>query len=226
MSDLLEQINSFKNDYYSKNTKNVFFKKKQKIECAKEICQKFQLNELIEKTFFNIPNTNDLFFNYNIFKLYANEFNFDIIIQHTLNEIHHCIQKYGSYNVHIDLNSFTVSAGERYFKFVDLYINYCSIGVRERNYFISEKLVQLYLYNPPSVMDILHKMFKTRIEIIKNKVVIVSKNDSKGAIEKLFANLVDNSSSDGIKQNNIIHNQPMDEEMELEDDDEELGENV
>ena len=109
---------------------------------------------------------------------------------------------------------------------MDLYINYCSIGVRERNYFISEKLVQLYLYNPPSVMDILHKMFKTRIEIIKNKVVIVSKNDSKGAIEKLFANLVDNSSSDGIKQNNIIHNQPMDEEMELEDDDEELGENV
>lgn len=186
-SNLLDQINNYKEDFYTKNPKNVIFKKKQKLDCAKEICQKFQLSELLDKTFYIIPNTNHLYFDYMVFKLYANEFNYESIIVHTLNVINNCVKMYDSLNVHIDLHTFTVSAGERYYKFVEMYINHCLIGSNTREYFISEKLERLYLYNPPSVMDLLHKMFKSKIEHIKDKIKIIPKTESKAALSQLLS---------------------------------------
>ena len=191
-TNLLDQINSFKDEYYAKNTKNIIFKKNQKIECSKEICQNFNLNELIEKTIFIIPNTSHLYFDYLVFKLYANEFNYQHIITYTLKLIDYCVNRYGNYSVHIDLNTFTVSAGERYYKFVELYVNCCLLGLQSRPYLISEKLQYLYLYNPPSVMDMLHKMFKSKIEYIKEKINIVSKKESKEALDKLLYSINSN----------------------------------
>lgn len=191
---LLDQINQFKEEYYTKNTKNVIFKNSQKVHCAQEICQKFELNDLLEKTMYFIPNTNHLFFDYMIFKMYANEQNYAFINAHILKQIIQCITLYGTYNVHMDLNTFTVSAGERYMKFVDLFMKTCSDGIKDRGYFISERIQKLYLYNPPSIMDILHKMFTKRIEHIKNNIEIIPKKDSKQALDNLltFTRAVEN----------------------------------
>ena len=42
--NLQEQLNSYKNQFYSDNKKNSFFKSKQKLDCATVISKKYQLN--------------------------------------------------------------------------------------------------------------------------------------------------------------------------------------
>ena len=76
----MELMEKYKEEYLKKNGKNTLFKKNQKIDCAKEMSQKFSLEDMIRRTIFNIPNTNRIVFDYNAYKLYAHPDNFDTII--------------------------------------------------------------------------------------------------------------------------------------------------
>ena len=193
-NELLKRINSFKNDYYSNNSKNILFKKKQKIECAKEISQKFQLNELIEGFVYNIPNTSNIFLDYNIFKLFANESNYQLIIDYILKLVNECIRNYDKFSIHINLDSFTMSAAERYYSFIELYINNCLLYSQTNGFFYSDKLQILYIYNPPSVFDTIYSMFKKVInKEIKDKFLVIQKNLSKDAMDKLFEGEVESN---------------------------------
>ena len=70
-TNIMDQIEQFKKDFYQTNGKNTFFKKTQKQECANLISKTFDINEMIRKTVYVIPGTNQIFFDYTIFKLYA-----------------------------------------------------------------------------------------------------------------------------------------------------------
>ena len=189
-SNLLQRVNEFHNDYYQNNSKNIFFKKKQKMECAKEISQKFQLHELIELFVYCVPNTAHIYLDYNIFKLFANETNYQMIIEKILKTIDECIFTYGHYNIHLNIESFTVSAGERYYSFIELYVKICLLYSEKHNFLYSDKLGVMYIYHPPSVLDILDKLFKKTIEkAVREKFIVVPKKDSKEAIEKLLGKL-------------------------------------
>lgn len=189
-TDLLKRVQEFKNDYYSNNSKNIFFKKKQKMDCAKEISQNFQLHELIELFVCCIPNTPNIYLDYNVFKLFANETNYQMIIEKILQRIDECIFTFGHYNIHLNIDSFTVSAGERYYSFIELYVNICLIYSEKNNFMYSDKLCIMYIYYPPSVLDILDKLFKKTIEkAVREKFIIIPKKDSKETIDKLFGRI-------------------------------------
>ena len=94
-NEFIDKINTFKEDYYSKNSKNYFFKNAQKNELANEISSQFELDKLLHSTAFQIANTENVFFDYTVFKLYANDTNYNYIIQHVLNLFHHCIIHFG-----------------------------------------------------------------------------------------------------------------------------------
>ena len=70
--NLLEEVKEFQDSYYSQNTKKMFLKNSQKIECANKITEKFDIFDLIKKTIYIIPNTNKVYIDYLIYKLYAN----------------------------------------------------------------------------------------------------------------------------------------------------------
>ena len=62
---LLDAIENYKVNYYQVQGKNsFFFKKTQKMECAKEISQKFDLESMINTTIYRITDTNKIVFNY------------------------------------------------------------------------------------------------------------------------------------------------------------------
>lgn len=188
--NLLHRVQEFQNNYYENNSKNIFFKKKQKMECAKEISQKFQLHELIDLFVCRVPNTAHIYLDYNIFKLFANETNYQIIIEKILNKIDECIFTYGHYNIHMNIDSFTVSAGERYYSFIELYVNICLLYSEKNGFLYSDKLHYMYIYYPPSVLDLLDKLFKKMIDkTVREKFIVVPKKDSKEAVERLFGRL-------------------------------------
>ena len=90
----MEQIKQLQSNFYSNTDKHIFFKNNQKKQCAAEISNQMNLPELMNATMYIIPDTNKVFFNYTVFKLYANPQNYDDIVLNVLKLFRECIQKY------------------------------------------------------------------------------------------------------------------------------------
>ena len=123
--EILGKIDQLRNKYYSQNEKKFFFKKKQKLECANTIVQNFNIDTLIGSTVFVIPNTNHIYFNYPLFKTYAASSLYNSIIDHTLGIVNICIDTYGAFEMHVNLNTFSISAVERYHDAIRLFCDEC-----------------------------------------------------------------------------------------------------
>jgi hypothetical protein len=183
-NELLGQMSKFKEDYYSQNTKNTFFKKNQKLELAKQMSSSFDINLLLQKTGYIIPGTQHIYFDYTVFKLFANEDNYNLIVSYILNLFQICITNYGEYNVHVNLDTFTVSAAERYKNLITLFNESC---ISNKSVEYSKSLKCWNIYYTPSVIDMITKVLKTIIEpdIIK-KIIFISKHESDEKLQTLF----------------------------------------
>jgi hypothetical protein len=174
--DLIKDIENFKEQYYSENSKNMFFKKSQKLDCAQKICEQYNMNDLLRQTAYIIPSSGELFLNYPMFKQYANENNYNTIIDYVFNLINQSIQTTGKYVVHVDLNGFTVSAAERYKEIIQIFNQRCTETTNIRYVDYCEKW---FIYNPPMVIDMISKIIVPMIDpdILKT-LTIHSKKDS------------------------------------------------
>jgi hypothetical protein len=182
--ELVLKMNRYKEEYYKNNSKNTIFKNKQKMELAKKISENFNMNELLQLTSYIIPNTPHIYFDYTVFKLYANESNYNEIARFVLNQFDTCIQNYGEYIVHVNLDSFTVSAAERYKRLVEIVNSLC---IQNVNVNYTQRLRAWYIYNPPNVLDMIHKILKTVLDKgAVAKLNVVSKKDSPEILSKIL----------------------------------------
>jgi hypothetical protein len=183
---IIDQMNELKNQYYVENDKKHFFKKQQKMQVASAISEKIDIREVLARTYFNIPNTYHVYFDYTVFKIYANPSNYTMIVSYALQLIDICIKKYGYYEMHINLHTFSISALERYRECIDLYLNEC-INANTEYYNV---ITCLHLYHTPSVIDtianMLHKMIHPEI---KRKVKKYGKSESEIIIQNIFSSL-------------------------------------
>ena len=62
--NLEEQLAAYKQKYYDSNKKNTFFKKSQKMDCAKEVSQNFSLQQLLDNSVYVVENTNYIYIDY------------------------------------------------------------------------------------------------------------------------------------------------------------------
>jgi hypothetical protein len=159
----------------------MFFKKKQKTECALTISNNMDIQQLIQNTMYIIANTNRVFFSYPVFKLYANNDNYDLITSNLFSLFHQCIDEYGSYQVHIDLNSYTISACERYKPFFPVLFDECFRKEQtipdDKNFTMA--LDKLFIYNTPSAMETIAQIMRPLVhEAVRNKIVFYDKSES------------------------------------------------
>lgn len=183
MISFIDKIENLKEDYYSCNRKK-FFNRSQKNHCSAEICKQVELWELIENTVYIIPDTNCVYLDYTIFKIYANPENFDVIVDYILSLFTCCIEKYNCFEMHINLKTFTITAVERYKKIIDNFIKKC---IHKTTPF-TEKTAKLCIYNTPSMVDTITKMLKPFVEPgMKNKIEFYNKDTSINKIEELFS---------------------------------------
>jgi len=187
-NELLDQMSKFKEDYYSQNTKNTFFKKNQKIDLAKQVSLSFDINMLLQKTGYIIPGTQHIYFDYTVFKSFANEDNYNLIVTYILNLFQTCITNHGEYIVHVNLDTFTVSAAERYKNLITLF-NECCLSNKTIEY---SKLLKFWkIYYTPSVIDMITKILKTVLEPeIIQKIIFVSKKESDEKLQELFESAI------------------------------------
>jgi hypothetical protein len=183
---IIDQMNELKNQYYVENDKKHFFKKQQKMKIASAISEKIDIREVLARTYFNIPNTHHVYFDYTVFKIYANPSNYALIVSYAVQMIDACVKKYGFYEMHINLHSFSISALERYRECIDLYLNECIKSNTE--YY--KVIACLHIYHTPSVFDTIANMLSKLIHPeIKQKVKKYGKTESESIIQNIFSSL-------------------------------------
>lgn len=180
---VFNKAKQIKDEYYSKNDKNKFFKNTQKYNCAKNITENHSLEELMNCTIYNIPDTNVLFVDYNLFKLFIHPEIFDFVISYFFNVLKNIIEKQGNYELHIDLNSFTVSAANRYKYILDFYLNEAT---KPQSIFLTY-MIKMNIYNIPNSFENYSMIFKNFANTpLTEKVYSYSKEESETFIKDLF----------------------------------------
>ena len=187
-TEFINKITNLKNQYYSDSGKNVFFKNKQKMECANNICNSIGLEQIIDKTIYCLPNSNKVFFDYTIFKMYATPENYNQSVSHALLQCRYKISEHGNFVIHINLNSFTVSACDRYKDIIQIFCNECL----RSNTRYSINLSKLIVYNSPNMIDAISRIILPFIDpIVRNKITLYSKPESDILIYNLFSNNIE-----------------------------------
>jgi hypothetical protein len=182
-SSILNEIQQYKDNYYQSEGKNWLFKKNQKMDCAKKISEQFDLNTLIINTIYEIPNTNKILFDYTVFKLYASPDNYETIIQYTLALFEYMMSKHVSIEMNVILDTFTISAAERYKSVIQMYYNKCMASDTQ----YSKCIAQMNLYYTPAMIDSIRALLRPFIvNDVYEKIVMYSKSESPEIVKKLL----------------------------------------
>ena len=169
--NIANDLERFKSQYYTDNKKNMVFKKDQKMDLANKVCTEFDVNQLIQKTIYIIKDTNKIYMDYLLFKIFANPSMYEAFISHVQEISMWCIERYGTFECHLSIDTFTVTAAERYQGLVHLF---CSQPIDGFDY--TGHMTHLYVYNVPSSIDVISKiMLKFVDPLVKAKIVPYSK---------------------------------------------------
>ena len=184
---IVREMNLAQREFYDTSSKNSLFKKSQKMECARLVVDRFNFEEVMECTCYRLPgNPIAIFFDYTVFKMFANERNYTAIVQYIMALLDSVIQTYGKYEFHTNIQSFTVSAAERYRPIIDIFSNTCIAS----NTLYSEVLTTFYTYHTPSIVETIRKMLGPIVPpLIKTKLIFVSKKDSDAQLRALLGDL-------------------------------------
>lgn len=181
---LFQTIEDLKSQYYEKNDKKFIFKRKQKLDCAETISSHIDLQRLLDSTIFIIPNTSHIFFNYPTFKTFAHPGVYIAIVKHALKQLNYCIDKYGSYEMHLNLDTFSISAVERYNEGIRLYCSECL----KSNCEYYKNMANMHIYNVPSLIDAISKLLDGFVDSdIKPKIIKYTREESTIVIPQLYA---------------------------------------
>lgn len=181
--DLMAQLEEFKNEYYTANSKNIFFKKSQKKDIAKHISTKFDLDQLIPRTVFVIPDTHHIMVDYSIFKHYAHEDNYQQIIEYTRSLIQRIVKDHSKFTIHANIGSLTITSMERHRKLLETINELYLTGDDGLSHYFAE----LYLYYPPSMIDSILTFVRPFLDAtLMSKLVVVSKKDSEQVYPQLL----------------------------------------
>jgi hypothetical protein len=176
-NDIAQKVDEVTTQFYTDNKKNTFFKKQQKIDCATAVVNQIGLEDLIDRTVFIFPNTNKVFLNYPLFKTFATPDNYEYVVQYILTCFQYCITNYGSYSTHVNLDTFTISAAERYKHVVEMFLNKCMSSSNE--YDFSSQLTHMYIYYTPNTFQNISKLLSAFIHpTVKEKIVLYDKKES------------------------------------------------
>lgn len=179
---LCRRINELRNEYASQHTKSLFSSKQYKQECAKKVLNKFDIDTLLKSTIVTIPESHHIFFDYTIFKTYAVPELYETIIQYAIQKICICLEKYDMYEMHVNLNTFSISAFHRYKPILDLYSYECNTNY---NHF-HEKIKTMHIYNMPSTIETISNLIGAIMpQIVREKVVKYDKPSSEKAIHTI-----------------------------------------
>ena len=184
ISPMEEEISKIQRNFYSSQPKKMFLTKTQKEECAEYVVQNLSLDQLMQNTVYVIKNTNYVFIDYPLFKQYMTSTHCDKFIQYVFQTISNVIMIHGTYEMHINLLSFSVSAVEKYYVIIHTFYDMCC---KPENAMIVERLSGIHIYYTPIMIHVIKTMLsKLNVESIRGKTLFYTKEESPGLLSKLI----------------------------------------
>ena len=169
-NNISNQIQDLKEKYYNKNGSSFLFKNAQKLECATEIVNNIPINTLLNNTIYIVNNTNQIYIKYEILKSFAAPSVYTMIIEYISNLIELCITNHGTFQLYINMNTFTITAANRY---KDLIQMFCEKALQTNSVYHTN-LQTIYLYKYPAIIPVLSKLFSTFVDSnAREKVIMV-----------------------------------------------------
>lgn len=163
---LEEKLFQFREKYYKENKKATLFKNSQKLACAEEITKSFSVDELLNTSIY--ANQYKIMVDYPLIKTFINPTIYTNILQHVEYLTQHILSQYSHFEIHLNIQSFTMTAAQRYNELIK---DFCNIYLNSQ---YEDKLKHIYIMNPPNIITILQTMFHPFIsESAKDKVVIL-----------------------------------------------------
>ena len=130
-----------------------------------------------------IPGTNKVFFDYAVFKTYATPQNYNIIVSNVLVLFRKCIELYHSFEIHVNLKSFSVSAATKYKTIIHAFC--CEYMKSDTEYGIL--VTNMFIYNVPSMIDQISMMLKPFIHLnLRDKIIMYKKDETENQLQLLF----------------------------------------
>lgn len=169
-SPTMTAIEELQQQYYKINNKNTVFKKKQKYECADLVTNQIGIDIILPKCIY-LFDTNKVYIDYLIFKTFANPNNYHDISVCLANNINTCIKKNKSFEIHINLDTLTVSAVERYRQIITGFAEHGQINGYE------QYLSNLVLYNAPSFISTTTSIISSFISPKVTELVTIHKKN-------------------------------------------------
>jgi hypothetical protein len=180
--NLLERITKLRNEYSTENKKGLFSSKQCKFDCANSVLKTIDIDTLLNSTLLLLPNSYHLFFDYTVFKTYAVPELYDAIMKYTIHKISDCIQKYGKYEMHINLNTFSVSAFQRYKPIIELYSYECNTNHID----FREKINTMHIYNIPSTIETISQLIGPLLpKNMRDKLINYDKTSSEKPLQTI-----------------------------------------
>jgi hypothetical protein len=157
----MNELEQFKSTYYSDNKKCAVFKAQQKHDLAAKICSEFGQRDLFAKSVYPIRDTNKVYIDYPIFKMFVNPSNYQDFVLFCQSVFNRAIQEHGSFECHVNLDGLTISAVERHQRLIEMF---CTDpkergGIEYTNY-----LIKVCIYNTPSIIDNIMNFLKRLLE--------------------------------------------------------------
>jgi hypothetical protein len=173
------EINNTRNAFYGESGKNTFFKKQQKFDCAQKVASQIPMEHLLSRTCWIQDEIAFVRIDYTILKTYASPEVFEIIVDHIIQICKGSIATFKRLNVLLNLDTFTVSAAERYKVLIELFCQKCF----QENLGFSLSLEQFIIYNSPSTIDLIKPiLLPLLLEEIRPKIRLVSKKETPGVL--------------------------------------------
>jgi hypothetical protein len=105
-----------------------------------------------------------------------------VIVEYISEKINVCISIFGNYEVHANLDSFSVSACQRYKDVIQLFCNRFMNNVDE----YSKVLVVMYIYNTPNMFHQISAMLRPFINhTVMEKIILQDKTESMAIIKNI-----------------------------------------
>lgn len=176
------EINNARNEFYGESGKNVFFKTRQKFDCAKRVVSQIPIEHLLARTCWIPDNTDYVRIDYTILKTYASPEVFETIVYHIIRVCSEALSTNSYLKVILNLDTFTVSAAERYKVLIEMFCEKCF----QANLGFAISLQTFIIYNTPATIDSIKPiLLPLLLEEIRPKIKLVSKKETPGLLGSL-----------------------------------------
>lgn len=169
--DFMQKVSKLQDTYYAANPKRIIMKKQQKNECANVVSKLVGTNNMLTQCIY-VFDGYKLYIDYTVFKTFVCPDNYNLIIEYVINIMHAIINEYGRYQLYVNLNTFSISALERYRVFFQQMSVRCAANQFDRYVEI------VHIHNSPSFLSATSGLLAQFMsDSVKNKISFISKTE-------------------------------------------------